>query len=268
MTAAATTWRSMRWRELPTDPRGGGPSMGDKLPTIPKDGQPLLSIDELRCELAALESGSFTSMSDDQLRDHIGLLHDGFNITRPIYPPGQMICRAVRVTEKPRHKARLSCPPVNRVLVNGRLNRAGQVMFYGTFGGYEVCLRESRCAAGDLFAVSVWKTTGPLMLHHFGYSKEVFTETKTERETPIWAQHVADNERNALLRAWQARVFTQSIADGQEHLYRLSIALTDLALQHLRRTRSTKFFGAPVCARSGLLFMRCQSCQSREVSQQ
>jgi predicted Fe-S protein YdhL (DUF1289 family) len=208
-------------------------AMHDEEPMIQKENQPLLSIDDLRSELAALESNSFTSMSDDELKNRIRLLHDRFEVTRPICHPGKMICRAVRVTERPRHKARLSYPPADRVLVNGRLNRAGQVMFYGTFGGYEVCLRESRYAVGDLLAVSVWKTIEPLMFHHFGYSKEVFSKARTIREIPTWAQHSADSERNALIRAWQARVFTRLIADGQEHLYRLSIALTDFALQPL-----------------------------------
>lgn len=202
-----------------------------KAPSIPPtDERPLTPINELRDNLAALEAGSFASLSDEELRERIGSVHAGFTITTPQFEPGTLIYRAVRAVTKPFYKARISYPPRDRVRVNGRLNRVGEAMFYGSFGNPSSCLLECQCAEGETFAVSTWKTTKPVILNHLGYSRQVMDEVKTKRDLPNWAEYEDDTERDALIRAWQARVFTRTVPEGQEHFYRLGIALCENAL--------------------------------------
>src|ERR1700723_1815080 len=97
---------------------------------------PLLSLDDLREELSQLEAGSFVGLSDEQLAEKIRHIHGDFMIHAPIYQVGTMIYRAVRITERPSHKSQISYPPPQCAVVNGRLNRAGEVMFYGALNQF------------------------------------------------------------------------------------------------------------------------------------
>jgi hypothetical protein len=200
---------------------------------MPDDVDSLIPIDELRAELSLIEGGAFTSIPDQELLDRIQKIHGGFRLTAPILPQETAIFRAVRVAEKPFYKARLSYPPLSRIYANGLLNRVGEAMFYGSLDQYGPCLVECRCAEGENFAVSVWKTTKPIVLNHRGYSREVIDRVKATRDLPPWSEGKEDDERNALIRAWQARVFTRVVPEGQEHLYRLGIALRDFALDRM-----------------------------------
>jgi hypothetical protein len=198
-----------------------------------------MSIGELRDELVALEAGSFILSDDEELQERIRNIHIGFQVSAPILNVGTLIFRAVQIVDKPFYKGRLSYPPLDRILVNGRLNRAGEAMFYGSLDEFGSCLRECRCAEGQNFAVSVWKTTKLITLGHLGYSREVINEVKAKRNLPSWSERKEDTERNALIRAWQARVFTRVVPAGEEHLYRLGIALRDFALGPMVQTDET-----------------------------
>jgi hypothetical protein len=72
-----------------------------------------------------------------------------------------------------------------------------------------------------------------MLFNHLGYSTAVLKTFKALRELPFFATIQNDSDRNALLRNWQARIFTQHVAAGQEHLYRLPIALTESALWNI-----------------------------------
>ncbi len=124
----------------------------------------------------------------------------------------------------------MSYPPAEAVRLPGRLNRVGEVMFYGSFGQFESCIHEGSWKVGDFFAVSAWLTTEPMLFNHLGYSTAVVAASRSKRDLPVYARIAQDSERNRLIREWEARVFTQRVPEGQEHLYRLPIALGDHAL--------------------------------------
>jgi len=195
---------------------------------------PLISLDALKAELNELEAGGFVSIGDDELLRRLRLIHGMFRFKSPLYESGTTLLRAVRVLERPSNQARVSYPPAAKIRANGRLNRAGEAMFYGATGDAAscvlACLLECHCSPGQYFALSRWRTTSPMILSHLGYSSETFDAAKVKRDLPHWAKVPEDSERQALIRAWQARVFTRTIPEGQEHLYRLSIALRDFAL--------------------------------------
>lgn len=204
-----------------------------------QDGsKPSLSIDDLQRELTALENGSFAALNDEELREKIRLIHDGFILSAPILPPGSAIYRAVKVQERPRHIARVSYPPKDVVKKYGRLNRPNEPMFYGAFHSM-FCLQECSWQIGEFFAVSGWLTTQQMTFNHLGFSQEVLEGVKTRRDLPSFATISEETHRNFLIRSWQARVFTKLVATGDESLYRLPVALKDIALSKMVQNQPT-----------------------------
>jgi hypothetical protein len=196
----------------------------------------LLSFDTLRRELSDLENGSFVSLTDAELQTKIKMIHTGFVFQAPIFPVGTLIYRAVRVTQRPTQQSRISYPPTGAVTTHGRLNMPGQVIFYGALHQFASCLQECSWKTGEFFAVSASLTTQMMTFNHLGYSSAVLEAFKSKRNLPFFVQMEKDSERNRLIREWQARVFTQQIPAGQEHLYRLSIALKAFALGKMVQT--------------------------------
>jgi hypothetical protein len=189
-----------------------------------------ISLEILRRELDALEGGSFEALSDDDLRERIKQIHEGLSIQAPIVPAETLIFRAVKVTQRPVSKQRISYPPPEAARVLGRCNRVGEVMFYGAFSQFVSCIQELSWQPGDMFALSAWLTTAQMVFNHLGYSAETLTRFNALRELPFFSNPESGSDRNWLIRQWQARVFTQRVPAGREHLYRLPIALKDAAL--------------------------------------
>jgi hypothetical protein len=84
----------------------------------------LLSIDDLKQELAGLEANSFVSLTDAELREKIRWIHEGFTLNAPTFEAGLAIYRAVKVSQRPSHHVRVSYPQPSLVKTNRRL-RAG-----------------------------------------------------------------------------------------------------------------------------------------------
>lgn len=189
-----------------------------------------MPLEELTRELDALEHGSFATLSDDQLRERVKQIHEGLSIQAPIVPAEKLIFRAVKVTQRPVSKSRIGYPPSSAVRALARCNRVGEVMFYGAFNQFVSCIRELSWQPGDLFALSSWLTTAPMLFNHLGFSAEMLTKFKASRELPYFSNPANGSDRNWLIRQWQARVFTQQVPVGQEHLYRLPIALKEAAI--------------------------------------
>ncbi len=189
-----------------------------------------IPLEKLKRELDALKRGSFAALSGDELRDRIKQIHEGLSIQAPIVPAETLVFRAVKVTQRPVSKQRISYPPPKAVRALGRCNRAGEVMFYGAFNQFVSCIQELSWQPGDLFALSAWLTTAQMAFNHLGYSAETLTRFNALRELPFFSNPESGSDRNWLIRQWQARVFTQRVPAGQEHLYRLPIALKEAAL--------------------------------------
>ncbi len=187
-------------------------------------------LDELKKELEELEHGFFVTLNDDDLRDKVKRIQEGVSIQAPIVSAEKLIFRAVKVTQRPVSKRRISYPPPGAVRTIGRCNREGEVMFYGALNQFISCIQELSWQPGDLFAISAWLTTAPMLFNLLGFSTETLTKFNASRELPYFSNPANGSDRNWLIRQWQARVFTQQVPHGQEHLYRLAIALKEAAL--------------------------------------
>jgi hypothetical protein len=188
------------------------------------------SLDDLKEELEELERGSFVSLNDGDLRDKVKRIHEGVSVQAPIIPAEKLIFRAVKVTQRPISKSRISYPPPEAARTLGRCNRADEVMFYGSLNQFVSCIQELSWQPGDLFAISAWLTTAPMLFNHLGFSPETLTRFNASRELPYFSNPANGSDRNWMIRQWQARVFTQRVPNGQEYLYRLAIALKEAAL--------------------------------------
>jgi hypothetical protein len=198
-----------------------------------------MPLDKLKGELEALESGSFSSLGDDELREKVKQIHTGFVVQAPILPEGTLIYRAVRVTQRPSSKAHISYPPPEVVNKCGRCSRAGEVIFYGALNQFASCLQECSWRPSEFFAVSAWLTKEKMAFNHLGYSTVVLKSFKALRELPYFATIHNDSDRNLLIRDWQAKIFTQRVPSGDEHLYRLPITLKEAALWKIGQPHPT-----------------------------
>jgi len=190
----------------------------------------MLTLKELQKEFEALEALASSSITDKGLLAKVQELHGGYVFLAPRLPPGTRIYRTTSVKTRPLTKSRISYPPIDRVINNGRLNRAGEVMFYGALNEFAGCLLECNAQVGDFYALSAWQATTEIRVNQLGYSKEALDESGTDREVPDFAQFDQETERNRLIRKWQTHAFTRHVCPGEEHLYRTTIALKEMSL--------------------------------------
>ena len=153
-------------------------------------------LDELKEELEELERGSFVSLNDNDLRDKVKQIHEGVTIYAPIVPAEKLIFRAVKVTQRPVSERRVSYPPPEAVRTLGRCNRAGEVMFYGALNQFVSCIQELSWQPGDLFAISAWLTTAPMLFNHLGFSTETLAKLNASRELPYFSNPANGSDRN------------------------------------------------------------------------
>jgi hypothetical protein len=180
----------------------------------------------LRETLEAIEVIASQGKTPEELLPLLNIVHCGSSLTTPCYDPGTLtIYRAVDGTQKPFSKSRVSFPPAQYVKKNGRLNAAGESLFYGSVGQAASVFYECRAKAGDIFALGCWQNTGRVLLNHMGYSDVDINSNLPGRIWQNWMHPDVVGTRNEVLHSWQSRVFTRNVAPGEEHLYNLSIAL-------------------------------------------
>ncbi len=113
----------------------------------------MLPLKELQKEFEALEALALSSITDKRLLAKVQELHGGYVFLAPRLPLGTRIYRTTSVTARPLTKSRISYPPIDRVTKNGRLNRAGEAMFYGALNEFAGCLLECNSQVGDFFCI-------------------------------------------------------------------------------------------------------------------
>jgi hypothetical protein len=100
-------------------------------------------------------------------------------------------------------------------------------------------LHEVNIQPGEFVALSEWRTTDGLAVNQVGYCTDVFQSLSATRAVPEWG-HGRDanpNQSIQLVLNFLAKIFTARVPDGAEHLYKPSIAVTELLLsgdEHVR----------------------------------
>jgi len=138
--------------------------------------------------------------------------------------------RARICKERPEKTDDVSYPPADKVMKLGRANRVGQPMFYCCVGAFPVFF-EVHAKAGDLIALSEWAVIEPLWMHNLGYHPEALSRIGAPipaARSPLISPIPNESNRNSRLRRRMSVAFTKDVPDGQEFLYKETIAINEL----------------------------------------
>ncbi len=163
----------------------------------------------------------------DELKDSLFILFKGYVHQSPTLKPGQLIYRGVRWDEKPHNIDQLSYRPSKLVRVLGRANRSGESLFYGCTSIQSI-FYELGLESQDKVAVAKWKMQSPFLLNNVGYTSTSFDNLQANRAIPDWGLIKEPPEHpNAIRREFFSQEFTKIVQEGDEHLYKLSIAIAE-----------------------------------------
>ena len=82
----------------------------------------------------------------------------------------------------------------------------------------------------DQVAVGKWRMKSPFLLNNIGYTSKSFDELQSNRAVPDWSViKEPPKGSNALRKEFLSREFTRRVQKGEEHLYKLSIAVAEEA---------------------------------------
>ena len=154
----------------------------------------------------------------------------GLQIEAPNFAPGLRLFRS-RVMSRPVSRQDIWHPPFGLPHL-GRVNRERDVLFYSTTMR-DAAVFEVQPSSGDTIGLGIWETTSTLRVAHFGYIPAVFGKLGANRQTPPWARHPATpvvDPANAELGQLLQDAFTQVVPSGQEHLYKVTVAMAEVFL--------------------------------------
>ena len=107
-----------------------------------------------------------------------------------------------------------------------------------------VSVVELRPHAGSHIVLSCWETTKELTLNRVGYTNQTFTALSSDRKCPEWGPAVPPGAgpASSLINEFLAREFTLDVAEDQDYLYKISIAITETLIgQKVVRTDGTSY---------------------------
>jgi len=192
--------------------------------------------EEARTRIQQVEELASRDAPIEDLVAAIKAIRLGCDVQMVTLEPDKRIFRAVRVTEPPVHKSRISYPPSAKAAL-GRANDLGQSLFYasiadspGPSGRSNIlaCAWESKAEDGDLLAIGEWVVIETLPLYPFGFQAPEMSAMI--RGNQPWMRGSTPEDTMAVIHDWESQVFTRIVKPGDEHYYRVSVALTKYAL--------------------------------------
>jgi len=192
--------------------------------------------EEAQARIHRVEELAASNAPMDDLVAAVRAVHLGCTIKIVTAEAGKRFFRAVKMTEKPVVKSRVSYPPAQKASL-GRANDEGHPVFYASFadsatpdgsGNLIACAFESRAKAGELFAVGEWVAVEDLILYPFGFQSP--RVSAMARGTQPWIRQSEPVEAMKVINAWESKVFTRMVRPGEECEYRVGVALTKYAL--------------------------------------
>lgn len=188
---------------------------------------PTLNEQKIKNAISEIESIDFQNISVEELEILLEPLFCGYKISAPRFEKGVYLYRG-RICEKPNSIEDINYPPPSKINKLGRLNDIRETIFYGaTAKG--VPFFELDAKSGDKMAISVWKTTDKLLLNHVGFTSECTTLLNSNRRLDDIYDFVKVTNNfgglNNLVQSYLASKFTESIPNGEEFRYKLTIAI-------------------------------------------
>ena len=182
---------------------------------------------EINEAIHGLQTVDLKSVDIDELKDSLFTIFKGYMNQTPKLKPGQLIYRGVRWDERPNNISQLSYPRSELVRVFGRASRPGESIFYGCTSRQSI-FYELGLESQDKVAVAKWRMQSPFLLNNVGYTSRSFDNLQSNRVTPDWSviKEPATNS-NDIRKEFFSQEFTKIVQKGEEHLYKLSIAIAE-----------------------------------------
>jgi len=171
-----------------------------------------------------------SAASIEEVKEQIGILLKGHAVSAPIFDPGMRLFRARKTALLLSSLAEIGAPPPAKVLSNQRCNRAGESLFYCS-SARNAPFFEVHSQVGDHLVLSEWRTTARMTVNHIGYTRSTFERLRSTRRAPTWgaatpvAPLVSDSAH--MIDEFFSSLFAVDVREGEEHLYKATIALTE-----------------------------------------
>lgn len=188
------------------------------------------SLEEVSECINAIRCLDLKTIDIDTLKDDLFLLFKGYLNRTPKLPHDQRFYRGVIWEDKPKNVKELSYPPSDKVKSYGRVNRPKRPIFYGSTS-IQAIFHELNLESGDKVALSKWKSKVPLLFNNVGYTKLCFKKLRSKRLPPSWSE-IKENDSdfdkvNKEIREYFSQEFTKDVKKGEEHLYKISVAIAE-----------------------------------------
>jgi hypothetical protein len=132
-----------------------------------------------------------STTSIDEIARIIPIISKGHAVRTPTFLQGKLtLYRGVRIrsgTDILKKQSELTYPPPTVVTKLGRVNRAGQSMFYAA-NGRHVPFFELNAQPGERMVISQWRNIILIKFNHVGYTNNIFNIKKSVREIPKMAR--------------------------------------------------------------------------------
>ena len=180
----------------------------------------------IRHQLASLRHLDLRRHSIDELVARVRGLLDGQPLRCLTLAPGRLLYRGVPGEALPARLSDVSYPPPEAVRHDQRANRAGVPMFYCS-ATWHPPFFEARVQPGDGIVISRWQTRQPLRILSFGYADTCADDPHTDREKALHEALARLPAETRELATFLTSTFTKTVADDNQHHYRLSIAVAE-----------------------------------------
>lgn len=247
--------------------------------TIPDVSPP--PIDELKKQIQTLESADLRCLSIDELKERLIPVFCGVRMAAPFIQVDRRVFRAVEWDDKPMHRCQLWCPPCDKISFLGRVNRQNQPMFYCSNSPAAAFL-EVGAKPGKRYALSIWRTRARFLVNTVGYVEDIYTKYRDYEEVPDWVTTKDSkwcDERELLVRRFLHEQFTKRVLPGQEHLYKMSIAIAEKQFEQdlfeglmyptvAAAAKAENLAIKPTCAESRLQFVRAEYAVVKAIAEE
>jgi hypothetical protein len=208
------------------------------------------------------------SLEIDQIKQKLEPVMIGYSIESPVFDPGLFLYRARKIGPN-FNKAIGIAPkdlayPPRHLASLGRLNRAGQPMFYSSMHKEPVFFELRDVNPGDELILTFWKTTQKMYVNNIGYTEYAFEQLGAKRALPQWGRPTAPNSteqsvgisvippeaRNVALSKDQSReikeafseYFMHKVSEDESFRYKLTTAIGEMHLGSIA-SHGTQFAG-------------------------
>ena len=198
------------------------------------------TLEQVDSAIAALKQADLRAMELADVKVILQPLTLQIRMRSPLLNKGARLFRARQFAsgERPILLADISFPPPERVRSYQRVNPPGRPVFYCS-ESFDVSLSEVGAATGSVVAVSEWQVERQLHFTDVGFSENCLqTLTGRPAEMPAWATEPLphelpplDKEEDAVNRRvveFLAEQFCVQVRSGDEHLYKVSVAISEV----------------------------------------